>query len=180
MNMSFPDRQLEKRMMGVTLLELILVMVLLCTVLAIAAPSLRGFFANREINETSSRICSMMRYASTQAISGSNYYRFNYNTDTHKFWLTYLYEGRYEILETNYSKKFSIPLDIDVEIEDWPREEGAYYVEFSPIGKTTVGRMRLTNPQDRKIDILCLSSTELYQAIEYKKNDEEIVYDPIE
>ncbi len=163
-----------------TLLELILVMVLLCTVLAIAAPSLRGFFSNREINETASKINSMMRYASTMAISDSNYYRFNYNSDKHEFWLTYLYEGRYEILETDYSKKISIPLDIDVDIEDWQRDEGSYYVEFSPMGKNSPGRMRLTNPQERVIDILCLSSTERYQVVEYDEDDEEITYDPIE
>ena len=162
-----------------TLLELILVMIVLCTVLAMAAPSLRGFFATREINESASKIHSLMFYASSKAISDSNYYRFNYNMDTRKYWVTYLHEGRYEILETDFSVKSDMPSDIDVDIEDWPRAEGAYYVEFSPLGTNTVGRMRLTNPQENVIDIICLSSTEPYQVVEYKENDDEIVYKSI-
>ena len=178
LNMLAAGKQTRRNSMAMTLLELILVMIVLCTVLAMAAPSLRGFFATREINESASKICSLMNYASTKSISESNFYRFNYNSEDKRYWLSYLYEGRYEILETEYSKMFYLSSDIDVDIQDWDRAEGSYYVEFSPLGRKSFGRMRLKNPQGNMIDILCLSATEPYQAIEYDENSEEIMYEP--
>jgi Tfp pilus assembly protein FimT len=51
-----------------TLLELILVMVILSTVLAMAAPSLRGFFASRRTQDTAAQILALTQLARSQAI----------------------------------------------------------------------------------------------------------------
>ena len=162
---------------AVTLLELILVMIVLCTVLAMAAPSLRGFFSSREISDTSYTIAALMNYASNQAITQSNYYRFNYNTENQQYWLTHLEDGQYEILKNEYGKKHEVSKDIKVYLLDWIRAEGFYCVEFSPLGHKTTGRMRLINPQENMVDIICLSSTEAYQVIEYKEKSNEVRYE---
>ena len=41
---------------GFTLIELILVMVILCTVLGMAGPSLRGFFSQRQVEDAAASI----------------------------------------------------------------------------------------------------------------------------
>ncbi len=167
---------LKARQTGVTLLELILVMIVLCTVLAMASPSLRGFFTSRADSDLAHTMSALMNYASTQAVSEGNYYRFNFNEDQNKFWLTYLYESNYELLENDYGKMFDIPKDIEVDVEDMFRYEGSWCIEFTPLGTKTICRMRLTNPQKEITDILCLSSTEPFQVIEYTPNEREIRY----
>lgn len=165
---------------AVTLLELILVMIVLCTVLAMAAPSLRGFFSSREISDISHTIAAMMNYASDQAVVQSNYYRFNYNNDTKEFWLTCLRESEYVMLKNDYGNKFKIPTEINVDLEDWEMLDGNQCVGFSPLGRKTPGRMRLMNPQKRTVDIICLSSTEPYQVVEYKQDSDEVRYEIIQ
>ena len=54
---------------GFTLLELILVMVILSTVLAMAAPSLSGFFGSRQTHDTAAQILALTQLARSQAIS---------------------------------------------------------------------------------------------------------------
>ncbi|MBN2064032.1 MAG: hypothetical protein JW745_04445 [Sedimentisphaerales bacterium] len=162
---------------AVTLLELILVMIVLCTVLAMAAPSLRGFFANREISDVSYTISALLNYASGQAVTQGNYYRFNYSDDTNQFWLTSIRNGNYELLRNDYGRRFDIPRDIKVYITDWPMLDGCHCVEFSPLGRKTAGRMRLVNPQENTVDIICQSITEPYQVVEYKERSNEIRYE---
>jgi len=53
---------------GFTLLELIVVMALLSTVFAVAAPQLRLFMSGRDIEEECRRFLALTRYARTQAI----------------------------------------------------------------------------------------------------------------
>ena len=73
---------------GFTLLELILVMVILSTVLAMAAPSLRGFFASRKTHDTAAQILALTQFARSQAISEGIVYRLNFDTRQRTYWLT--------------------------------------------------------------------------------------------
>ncbi|MBM4024858.1 MAG: prepilin-type N-terminal cleavage/methylation domain-containing protein, partial [Planctomycetes bacterium] len=60
---------------GMTLLELILVLIILSTVLALAAPSLRGFFASRRIDGAAAQILALTQWARSQAVSEGIVYR---------------------------------------------------------------------------------------------------------
>ena len=57
------------RRRAMTLIELILVLGLLATLLAIAAPSLGGFFRGRAVENEARRLLGLARYARTQAVS---------------------------------------------------------------------------------------------------------------
>jgi type II secretion system protein H len=52
-----------------TLIELMLVMAILLTVLAVSFPSLRGFFRGRHLDHEARRFVSLTRYAQNRAIS---------------------------------------------------------------------------------------------------------------
>src|SRR3972149_3661562 len=71
----------SERSVGFTLLELILVMVILSTVLAMAAPSLRGFFASRQIQDAAAQILALTQFARSQAVSEGTTYRLNFDPD---------------------------------------------------------------------------------------------------
>jgi prepilin-type N-terminal cleavage/methylation domain-containing protein len=54
---------------GMTLIELILVMALLATILAVTAPSLEGFFGGRSVAGQARRLIELTRYGRDEAIS---------------------------------------------------------------------------------------------------------------
>ena len=66
-----------KLVCGLTLLELVLVMVIICTILAMAAPSLRGFFTSRETSDAAAQIVALTHLARSQAITEGRVYRLN-------------------------------------------------------------------------------------------------------
>ena len=54
---------------GMTLIELIVVMWLLATVLALSTPTLSGFFRGRSLQEEGRRLLALTRYARSEAAS---------------------------------------------------------------------------------------------------------------
>lgn len=59
------------RRRGFTLIELIAVMAVLATVLALAAPTLSGFIRGRSLQEEARRFLALSRYGRSQAVSCS-------------------------------------------------------------------------------------------------------------
>ncbi|MHC4330298.1 MAG: pilus assembly FimT family protein, partial [Planctomycetota bacterium] len=100
---------------GFTLLELILVMVILSTVLAMAAPSLRGFFASRQTHDTAAQILALTQLARSQAISGGVVYRLNFDTRQRTYWLTAQQAGAFEELRMGLGQVFTLPKDMVME-----------------------------------------------------------------
>jgi prepilin-type N-terminal cleavage/methylation domain-containing protein len=56
---------------GFTLLELICVLAMLATIMAVSAPSLAWFFKGRSLHEESRRFLALTRYARSEAVSAS-------------------------------------------------------------------------------------------------------------
>jgi type II secretion system protein H len=69
MNARNKTRFHSARRAAFTLLELILVMSLLAIVMAVAAPSLSGFFKGRTLDSEARRLLSLTRYAQSRAVS---------------------------------------------------------------------------------------------------------------
>ena len=65
----FSKRQQIGSARGMTLIELILVMAVLATVLAIAAPSLSRFFSGRDLKEEVRRFVALTKFARSEAVS---------------------------------------------------------------------------------------------------------------
>lgn len=61
----------KRTSLGMTLIELILVMAVLATVLAIAAPSLSRFFSGRDLQEEVRRFVALTKFARSEAVSRS-------------------------------------------------------------------------------------------------------------
>jgi prepilin-type N-terminal cleavage/methylation domain-containing protein len=167
MQMARFRRQLDDR--GFTLLELILVMVILSTVLALAAPSLQGFFASRQINDTAAQILALTQFARSQAISEGIAYRLNFDTQQRTYWLTAQETGAFEKLKTEFGQVFDLPKDMVMELEDLDKQDQDIFLAFTPYGTVTVGTVRLIDRRGRAFEITCPSATEPYSIIESTK-----------
>lgn len=149
-----------------TLLELILVMVILSTVLALAAPSLRGFFASRQTHDTAAQILALTELARSQAISEGIIYRLNFDTRQRTYWLTAQQSGTYEKLQSDFGQEFTLPKDMTMDLEDVDEDEGDVFIAFTPQGTVTAATIRLIDRGGRAIEVTCPSVTESYSIVE--------------
>jgi general secretion pathway protein H len=156
---------------GFTLLELILVMVVLSTVLAMAAPSLRGFFASRKTHDTASQILALTQFARSQAISEGIVYRLSFDTRESTYWLTARQAGVFEKLETEFGRIFTLPKDIVMELEELDSEDGETFLKFTPQGIVTAGTVRLIDRAGRALEIMCPTVTESFSIVECEQSN---------
>lgn len=152
-----------------TLLELILVMVILATVLAMAAPSLRGFFTSRRGDDAAAQILALTQFARSQAVSEGIAYRLNFDTQEQTCWLTAQKAGAYERLETGFGKAYTIPKDLIIELEDVEQDEHDVFLAFTPYGTVTAGTVRLIDRRGRALQISCPTVTESFSITESER-----------
>jgi type II secretion system protein H len=154
---------------GFTLLELILVMVILSTVLAMAAPSLRGFFTSRQTHDTAAQILALTQLARSQAISEGILYRLNFDTRERTYWLTAQRAGVFEKLTTGFGQIYTLPKDMNVELEELDEEEDDVFLEFTPQGTVTAGTVRIIDRRGRAIEVTCPTATESFSVVESER-----------
>ena len=153
---------------GFTLLELILVMVILSTVLAMAAPSLSGFFGSCQTHDTASQILALTQLARSQAISEGIVYRLNFDTTERTYWLTAQQAGTFEELQTGLGQIFTLPKDMVMELEDVEQENMDMFLEFTPQGTVTAGTVRLIDRRGLALEVTCPTVTESFSIVELK------------
>lgn len=161
---------------GFTLLELILVMVIISTVLAMAAPSLRGFFSSRKTHDAAANILSLIRFARSQAITEGHTYRLNFDFEKGVYWLTSNAEGAFSNLNTEFGRKFQLPDDTTIEIDkddedDHDKEGSCVYIAFFSQGMAETGTIILTDRSGEEIEITSPSPAEHYGIVESKETE---------
>ncbi len=149
-----------------TLLELILIMIILCTVLAMAAPSLRGFFSSRQLNDISEQIIAMTRYAKVQSVFESRPYRVNFDPYKRYYWISSLKQSQFERLKDHFGNLYPIPAEIDLTFYQVDYDNGIYYFEFDSEGYSKEAALRLKDQQDNIQEIICYSPAENYEIVE--------------
>ena len=154
------------RCSGFTLLELILVLVIMATVLALAGPSLRGFFSSRQLQDTASQILSLTQLARSQAISEGIIYRLNFSTTQRVYWLTSWQKGSFREIRTGYGRTYKLPKDMILELDNLGQEGSDRFVEFRPEGTATAGTIRLIERSGRTLEVACPTITESFYIIE--------------
>ena len=150
----------RRRRSGFTLLELVLVMVIICTLLGAASPSLRGFFVSRKTDDTAARIAATTRLARSRAISEGRVYRLNFDLRERTFFLTVLDEGGFRQIESSLGVPFRLPEEVQVSIA------GAYgsraYLDFFPDGRTETATIRVTDVKGGVAEVICAAPTEAF------------------
>lgn len=150
---------------GFTLLELVLVMVVMCTVLAMAAPSLRGFFASRQTADAAAQILALTRLARTQAVAEGRTYRLNVDVEAGTYWLTAQEGGAFKQLQTEFGRVFSLPEGTRITWQETSQQLSQEHIQFYPNGRTDATTVRLTGRQGEVVEITCPSATELFRVI---------------
>ncbi|MHC4647283.1 MAG: GspH/FimT family pseudopilin [Planctomycetota bacterium] len=150
---------------GFTLLELVLVMVILSTVLAMAAPSLRGFFASRQTQDAAAQILALTRLARSRAVCEGTAYRLNLDDKRGEYWLTSQQSGAFEKLKTEFGRVFTLPKDTVLELEGVEQDGSETFIAFTPQGTTTAATIRLIDRRGQAVVIACPAATESFYIV---------------
>jgi Tfp pilus assembly protein FimT len=140
-------------------------MVLICTVLAMAAPSLRGFFASRQTREAAAQIVALTEFARSQAVSEGRVYRLNLDETDNRYWLTAQTGGAFTTLDSRFSRVFQLPDGTSARWEEPIDAALRGWISFYPDGRTEAARIRLAGRQGEIVDIACLSPAERFGAV---------------
>jgi general secretion pathway protein H len=154
------------RRRGFTLLELVLVMVVICTVLAMAAPSLRGFFAGRQTADAAAGLVALTQLARSQAVSEGTPYRLNLDATTGTYRLTVQAGGAFEALNSEFGRVFSLPQGVQLDLSVDGEDAGRSYVSFFPDGSTEPATITLTGRQGDRVTIRCLSPADSFHVVQ--------------
>ncbi len=144
---------------GFTLLELIAVMMVLAILLAIVAPSLSGFGAGRKADEAAANLVSLSRWAREQAVAEGRTYRVNYDPANRIYFVTAAVGGAWQSPPVEFGRPFTVPDNVGV-TWDGPQENGAYYAEFYPTGRSQTVHVRVMAQDGQWLDLACLSPAE--------------------
>jgi len=139
-------------------------MVIICTVLAGAAPSLRGFFASRETADAAAQIVALTQFARSASVSEGRRYRLNFDKDAGVYWLTAQEKGAFENIGSEFGRVFSLPKGGRLALESTAGQVAESRVTFYPSGRIQPARIRLTGRQGEMIDVVCESPTELFHV----------------
>ena len=163
-NSSIPGRMRKRRRTrGITLIELILVMTVIATTLAMTAPSLRGFLRGREHLNAAQQILSLTRLARSRAITEARRYRMNFDLEAREYWLTAEELGSFKKFAEEQGRVFSISSRITTELMVADLDSSDEYVQFYPNGRTDVATIRLTDSGGDIVEIVCESPHEIFR-----------------
>jgi type II secretion system protein H len=143
-----------------TLLELVLVMVIIGTVLAMAAPSLRGWSRAARLRDAGQQVLAITRLARTQAITSATVYRLNINSQAGQYWITQQQAEQFVNLGSSLGRVYTVPPDSRIELTKSADDQAPGYVEFYPTGRTQPAVIRLSDDAGRVVRLQCSSPAE--------------------
>ena len=146
---------------GFTLLEMVLVLLILTIVVAMAAPSLRGFWHGSRIKDAGDQIMAVTRFARTQAISDGTVYRLNIAPDGDGYWLTMQSAEGFTQLPSEFGRQYDLPDDARIQLMKLDGS-GADHVDFFPNGRTEASSIKLSASGQNDIVLTCPTPTETF------------------
>ena len=155
----------KTRAKGFTLLELVMVLVLISTVLAMAAPSLRGFVKGRQIAEAVAQVLSLTHLARSQAASQGCVYRLNIDAEAKAYWLTMQRAGTFVELDSEHGRRFHLPEEVSVTLEFSVTNALTTYIQFYPDGRSDQVTIKLTGRGKKVFEVTCPSAAERFCVI---------------
>ena len=146
------------------MLELVFVLVINSTTLALAAPSLRGWSSGSKLRDAGDQFLAVARYARARAVSDGFVYRLNVNSTTGQYWLEMKQGQQWSPLGTEWGRVFTMPEETQLTLSG---EQGGSLeaIEFYPSGRTLPGSVRIEKRNGDRVELICPSPAEGYRVV---------------
>ncbi|HOW69970.1 MAG TPA: prepilin-type N-terminal cleavage/methylation domain-containing protein [Phycisphaerae bacterium] len=149
---------------GFTLLELVLVLMIVCITLAMAAPSLRGWSKGSRLHDEVDAFVAVTRLARTQAVTTSKPHRLFIDPATATYQLRVQEGEEFIPLESGFGRPFELPQGYRIELRTTP-ESADSFIPFYPTGRTQPAQVRITSELGETVDIECASPAESFEIV---------------
>jgi prepilin-type N-terminal cleavage/methylation domain-containing protein len=167
-----PRRDVRRARRGFTLIELVLVMLVLCIIMAMAVPQLRGFMSSSAARDTATQVVAMAHYARAKAASDAVVYRLSIDEANGKYSLSKDAAdgtGNFTDLGTDFSQVFELPTGMKVTVERLnsavPTRSSASNgeIDFRPDGTSDPVVIHLTDAKGNETLIAAPAPTEPFR-----------------
>jgi len=147
-------------------MELVLVLVVVSVVLALSAPSLRGFFASRQTDDAARTMLALIQWGQSQAAAQGRPCRLNVDPANGTYWLTVQRGGAYVDVESEMGRRFQLPEGATVTVRsDSVGDDAHPCVQFYPNRRSDVAVIEITGRQGEVFQVACPSATEPFRVI---------------
>ncbi|MGA2500356.1 MAG: GspH/FimT family pseudopilin [Tepidisphaeraceae bacterium] len=148
---------------GFTLLELVLVLVIICTALAVAAPSLRNWGRASYLRNAADEFVAATRLARTEAVATGQLHRLT--VDNGQYQVTAQQGEQFVPVASNLGRGilpegFSIQLTSTGQTADKGNS-----IDFFPTGRTQPAKVRITSDQGETLEIECAAPAESFRVL---------------
>jgi Tfp pilus assembly protein FimT len=155
-------------------------MLIACTALALAAPSMRGWSRGARLRNAADEFVSMTRLARTKAVTDAAIYRVQIDRQTGTFKLMVQQGTQFVEVQDGLGRSASrLPDGGSIEIsrtvdgggasafsaQPPSADGGLYAVNFYPTGRTDPARVRISDGAGHSIDIECASPAEQFRVV---------------
>jgi type II secretion system protein H len=144
---------------GFTLIELVLVLVIVCTALAMAAPSMGGWSRGQKLRDAGEQFLAVARYARLNAGANSQVYRLYVDRAAGTYWVVAQEGQEFVPLANDFGKVFSVPEGFRIALTD-PSRQPLEFVEFSPTGRTQPASVTILASDGEPFDLICPTPAE--------------------
>ncbi len=148
---------------GFTLLELVLVLMIISTALAVAAPSLRGWSKGAQLRDSADEFLSVARWARMHAIADSQVHRITVDRAAGRYWATVQNGSEFVAPHGEFGQQFKVPDGCTIAMADEQRAP-LESVDFFPTGRATPALVRIEDNAGA-IEIECPSPAEGFRLV---------------
>ena len=161
---------------GFTLLELVLVLVIICTALAIAAPSLRGWSHGTYLRNAADEFVAVTRYARTQAVATGQLHRLTVESGQYQVTVQRGEEFVPVASDLGHAllpEGFAIELTSSGQTADNGNSSGigknnsnsGTSIDFFPTGRTQPAKVSIRSGQGDVLEIECAAPSESFRVL---------------
>lgn len=149
-----------------TLLELVLVLVVICTALAVAAPAMRGWSGGSRLRNAGDEFLALTRWARSQAVAESRVYRLYVEPGAGQYWVAAQDGTEFVSTGSSLGQVFTLSNEMMIELTGLESaSQPLEFIEFDPTGRTLPARVRISLDVDDFLEIACDSPADEFRLM---------------
>lgn len=145
-------------------MELLLVLLVISTMLAIVAPALRGFEASRQTADTAMQVAAMAHWSRSRAVVLGRPCRLTFDAGGRSCRLSVQKGASYVEVDDVSAPRLRVPGGVTVTLESTDRDEPATYVQFYPDGRSDVATIVVRGARGEEYTVSCATGSERFRV----------------
>lgn len=135
------------------MIELIVVLMLLSVMLAMAAPSLRGWGRGAKLTDATREVLATAHWARAEAIASATTHRLEINTTSNTYLVTRLDGTAYTPVAGEFGQANALPIGFALQLVSGGVDGNG--VEFYPTARCTPAMLRVVSPTGETHELAC-------------------------